>query len=139
MMEDFSTHNRKQRSKQTIPSYRAFRQNIQFFNFSVTSVLDDFERLQTNFRELSIVVSKTMELMLEEIYKIELEGENDQGRQRMFQNSEFLQGLLHLNFQTFFNDLSNRYVQPLLDSLENPTFIEQKEQIKDLIEVVDRN
>ena len=139
MMNDYSTNNRKQRGKQTIPPYKEFREKIQFFNYTVSSVLDDFERLQTNMRELSMVVSKTMEIMLEEIYQIEYQERNDYDRQEKYLESSFLQGLLSLNFQTFFNDLSNRYVQPLLESLDNPIFLEQKNKIKDLIEVVDHN
>lgn len=139
MIDDYSTNNRKQRGKQTIPPYKEFREKIQFFNYTVSSVLDDFERLQTNMRELSMVVSKTMEIMLEEIYQIEYQERNDYDRQEKYLESSFLQGLLSLNFQTFFNDLSNRYVQPLLESLDNPIFLEQKNKIKDLIEVVDHN
>ena len=139
MIDDYSTNNRKQRGKQTIPPYKEFREKIQFLNFTVSSVLDDFERLQTNMRELSMVVSKTMEIMLEEIYQIEYQERNDYDRQEKYLESSFLQGLLSLNFQTFFNDLSNRYVQPLLESLDNPIFLEQKNKIKDLIEVVDHN
>jgi hypothetical protein len=139
MMDDYSTNNRKQRGKQTIPPYKEFREKIQFLSYTVSSVLDDFERLQTNMRELSMVVSKTMEIMLEEIYQIEYQERNDYDRQEKYLESSFLQGLLSLNFQTFFNDLSNRYVQPLLESLDNPIFLEQKNKIKDLIEVVDHN